>query len=210
MAYEIFDVIRRKVPLMTLFVQMLIVNIFYRECVSDDGHMIGFWIYFPTLSLACFIWEMANCVRLFSQIYQHKTLKSRIIFGFISSLISTLTFCTASYYVEAGRPFSCIYPYNQVAAPIMFYLTITILVIISLFEHYKWSVIGSLLPMTVHNTITVSPDDVESGRTQLTSGNFEDTHRLSITNPFAIPGSGNKKGFGRASQERLLQSSSVN
>lgn len=193
MTHGIFDVVRHKVPLLSLFVQMLIVNVFYRECVSDEGHMIGFWIYFPTLSLICFVWELTYAFRLFSQIYQDKTLRSRIGFALISTMTSTLIFCTTSYYVEAGRPFSCIYPYNQIAATTLFYVTISLLILLSLYEHYRWGIIGSLLPMTIHDRIH---DD-----STIRSGNFTEIPRLSVTNLF----SNNKKIHDHVSQEKLLQ-----
>lgn len=169
MSYDLFDVIRNKVPLLTFFIQMMIVNIFYRECASEE-QKIGFWIYFPILCLACLLWELGYTIRFFSHTYSHKSLKSRICFGIFSSFISVCTFCTASYYVEAGKPFSCIYPYNKTVAPILFYVTISIVILLSMYEHYKWGVIKSLLPFTVHDSQSISANNL---------GNFTEIQRVS-------------------------------
>src|SRR5438093_1173293 len=113
MSYNLLDIIKNKVPLFALFIQILIVNIFYKECVLDELHIIGFWIYFPILSLFCLLWEFVTTIKVFSVVYYYKTINSRLIFGSFSALISLSTFCCSSYYIETGKPFSCVFQYNE-------------------------------------------------------------------------------------------------
>lgn len=154
MAYEILDVIRRKVPLLTLLIQTFIVNIFYRECVNDPNYKLWVWIYFPFLCLFCVIWETIYGLRMLAKHYQHKSIRSRIILSIISAILSMSIFFTASYYVEAGRPFSCVSEYNKDIATVLFYTNIGLLLVFSAYEHYKWGVRGSLLPLYIqHNKL---------------------------------------------------------
>jgi hypothetical protein len=151
MTYEFLDIIKRKIPLLTLLIQTMIVNIFFRECISDENQIIGFWVYFPILCLFCLVWELIYVLIIFSKDYSHKSLNKRVFFGTITAIISLCTFCTTSYYIEEGRPFSCIFEYNSVVATVLFYSNIVIIIILSLYEHYVWGILEPLLPLYVQN-----------------------------------------------------------
>jgi hypothetical protein len=160
MIFELLDVIRHKIPMLSLFFQVMIVNIFYTDCskLDDDTYTIGFWIYFPLICLICLILETFSTIKRFSQLYSHKRLKSRICVGVCSILISLSTFCSTSYFIETGRPFSCVFEYNHLIAIIAFCVNIVIIVTFSIFEHYHWGIVRSLLPMYIQTNANHSPN----------------------------------------------------
>src|SRR5437660_692683 len=131
MSFEILDVIRRKVSLLTLLVQTFVVNIFFRECTGDENYKLSVWIYFPILGVLCLLWEFLYVLKIFARCYSHKPFRDRAIFGVFSALMSLCIFCTSSYYVEGGRPFSCVFDYNKIVATILFYSNIMLLLIFS-------------------------------------------------------------------------------
>ena len=138
MSCDILDVIRRKVPLLTLLIQIFIVNIFYIECIGSNDYKLGTLIYFPILCVFCLIWEIIYTLKIFARVYSHKTLRSRLIFGIFSAILCVCMFCTTSFYIESGKPFSCVFEYNHHVASILFYTNIALVLIFSVFEHYKW------------------------------------------------------------------------
>lgn len=146
--------------MLSLFFQVMTVNIFYTDCSnsSNPSYAIGFWIYFPLLCLMCLILETLSTIKRFSQLYSHKRLKSRMLIGICSILISLATFCSTSYFIETGRPFSCVFEYNHYVALITFCIDIFILVVFSMYEHYYWGVVQSLLPMYIQTNVNRSPN----------------------------------------------------
>jgi hypothetical protein len=58
---------------------------------------------------------------------------------------------STSYYIESGRPFVCVFSYDHIFAEGLFSVSIAILLIFSLIEHYKFGKIESLLPTTIIN-----------------------------------------------------------
>lgn len=143
--FEYTHVVRRKIPLLALCLQLAIANIFYRGCETYEHYETGFWIYFPTICFLCLVWEIYDAIKTYQKIYNHKSRQSTHIFGFISGFISLWTFATVSYFMANGRSFDCVYVYDNILANILFYTTIILILGFSYIEHYKWGNVGPLL-----------------------------------------------------------------
>jgi hypothetical protein len=147
---DFFPVVQRKIPLVMTSIHVIIVNIFYRNCNSDsDSDKTGFWIYYPLICCLCFLWELFFIMKYYNKICTYVASKSRIRMALVSSVVSLSMFICVSYYIEIGRPFSCLFQYNHAVAAIIFCIGIMFLVSFSVYEHYSWGVYKSILPVSV-------------------------------------------------------------
>lgn len=143
--FEYSHVVRRKVPLLTLCLQLAIANIFYRGCETYENYKLAFWIYFPTMCSLCIAWEIFDAIKTYQKIYNHKSRQSIHIFGIISGFISLWTFVSVSYFMANGKSFDCIYVYDNLMANILFYTSIFLVLSFSYIEYFKWGLVGPLL-----------------------------------------------------------------
>ena len=174
--------------MLSLFFQILIVNIFYTDCSNsnDPVYTIGFWVYFPLLCLICLILETFSTIKRFSHLYSHKPLKSRICVGVCSIFITLVTFCSTSYFIETGRPFSCVFEYNHLLASIIFCVDIIVLVTFSMYEYYCWGVVRSLLPMYIQTSTNKSPNKTFSNLLRTNGRSSVEKSNESLLDPFVI------------------------
>jgi len=123
-------ILRDKIPLFILTVQISITNIAFNECPYSN---ISFFIYFPLLCIFCLIYQGFH-----SYISYHKIqdLKKKWLLVICSSLISLISFFAVSYYVPGGKPFSCFFNYNNIISTIVFYLSFCFVYIYSYIEHH--------------------------------------------------------------------------
>ncbi len=143
--FEYTHVVRRKIPLSALCLQLAIANIFYQGCDKYEHYESGFWIYFPVMCFLCLVWEIFDAIKTYQKIYNHKSRYSTNVFGTISGFISMWTFVSISYFMANGRSFDCVYVYDNLLANILFYVSIFLVLSFSYIEYFKWGNVGPLL-----------------------------------------------------------------
>ncbi len=117
--YDFISIIKNKVPLIMLFIQFTIVDIFYNDCNKYENN-IGFWIYYPSLCILCFSFEYYRAKQLYTRIYAHKTKNSIIFISILSSFLTLWTFFTVSNFIQNGHPYDCIFQYNLILPDVYF------------------------------------------------------------------------------------------
>lgn len=147
--FAILDVMKRKIPVLILTIHTLIVNTFYKTCEVSDKAKTGFMIYYPLLCLACLVWEAVHAYRASVKLYSHKSTKNHLWFSVLAASTSLFAFVGYSYYVEGGRPFSCVFNYNDTVAIIVLAVSFLLVTSISCIEHFYWGKIKSFLPLDI-------------------------------------------------------------
>jgi len=146
--FEYSHTIRRKIPLLTLCLQLAVANIFYRGCDTEifSGYYVtGFWIYFPVMCTLCLLWEIFDAINTYQKIYNHKSKRSIRWYGVASGSVSLWTYVSVSYFMGNGRSYDCVFTYDNLTANILFYTTILLVLCFSYIEYYKWGSDGPLL-----------------------------------------------------------------
>lgn len=137
MVRKLIDIIRDKIPILTILVQIIIVHNCFHICDNkQDIQATAILIYYPILLVACAIWETAYAVRIYIKTQPDKPKALWFFMSGVSGMISTLIFFTFTYYVDDGRPLSCIIVYNKLIAGIIFYVMIGITLLFSLIEWF--------------------------------------------------------------------------
>ena len=124
-----FKILRTKIPLFILTIQLSITNIAFNECPSSD---LSFWIYYPTICIICIIYESLHAY------LEYKDIKNNIkrwLMILCSSIMSLISFFAVSYYIPSGKPFSCFFKYDSSIAAIIFYLSFGLVYLYSYIEH---------------------------------------------------------------------------
>jgi hypothetical protein len=145
------ELLRSKIPLFILTVQMSITNLAFNTCPNS---IVPFLIYFPILSILCLIYEGLHCYVKYNKI-KNKSKKWLIIV--CSTIISYISFFSVSYYIPGGKPFSCYSGYNSVTSTLIFYLSFCIVYTYSYIEH--------------HFLLNDNSDDIDNMGIELTSTN---------------------------------------
>lgn len=152
--------VQKKLPLLTMFIHMMIVNIFFQECSGSDNDndyafgtktnkMIGFLIYYPILCVSCFIWNYMVAMHHYDKEYSYITYRSRRLMSFASAVTSFTTFTCGSYYFEFGQPFKSLFSYYKSLRIFLICYAFVLITCFSIFEILIWSVRKSDLPLYV-------------------------------------------------------------
>lgn len=148
---KLLSTARKKIPLITIFVHMVVVSIFYRECIggttTNFNKKIVFLIYYALLCIICFLWELYCILEFYKNKYSFNRHKSRFNIGLLSAFISLLVFICGSYYFDTKGPFNCLFIYyNSISIFLICYGCI-MLVCFSIFERFIWGIQKSVLPI---------------------------------------------------------------
>jgi len=136
MARKLVDIIRDKIPILAILVQIIIVHNCFKICDKDDIQKMVILIYYPVLLVACAIWETAYAVRTYIKNHPEKPKPLWFFMGSVSGMISTLIFFAFTYYIEDGRPLSCLIVYDKLIADIILYVMIGIALLFSFIEWF--------------------------------------------------------------------------
>ncbi len=131
----------RKIPMVPLSINFLIAEFAFDSCPHDSKTI--FWSYFPLLCLMTIAWEAIASYAHFTTVYPRKPRNEHIIFTVLSTFMSAILFISLTYFLKNGRPISCVTPYDQTTAVVLFSMSVLISAFITYCEHFKW---GKLVP----------------------------------------------------------------
>lgn len=134
----IINSMRRKIPVLPLLLQFIIVRNVYQDDDDIKLKRTIFWCYYPLLCLICFIYELAYAYNIYTKYYDTHSFVNRLYFSMLSSFISLWAFVSTSYYVQDGKPFSLLFNYNSLVANVIFYMSFGLISLITYLEHFKW------------------------------------------------------------------------
>jgi len=130
---EILTTMIHKIPVFVLSIHLAIVSEVYDVCNNSSEQKTLFWVYYPFMCVLCFLWE-------FLYIYLHIGSKisyvghKNICYSLTNAFISLFSYISTSYYMQDGKPFSCVFDYDKNIATVFFYLSYAIIFTVSTFE----------------------------------------------------------------------------
>ena len=96
-----------------------------------------FWIYFSTISLICFVWELLYYLMNKYKCNKTKTIsKKKIVYSIMSAFVSLIAFQSTIFYMDDHNVFNCFMDYNETIANAIFFMVYGVILLLSAIEHY--------------------------------------------------------------------------
>lgn len=141
--YEFVNILRRKMPLLALLIHIIVVNIFYSRCEKTNSYEYLLWSYYTPLTVLALFWEFYHARQTYIRMYKYTSGFSVTLLAIVSTIVSVTTFVTTSYYIEQGKPFSCVLNYNRFYATIVFYSMFLVVFLFGVYEYRRWKPIST-------------------------------------------------------------------
>lgn len=126
----------RKIPHVPLAVHFAIVHFVFPQCTTNARSI--FWGYYPILCTFVLIWEGISSYAHFRTVYRGKNRGEMILFAILNSFMSVFAFISLTFFLQDGRPMSCIFAYNRDIAFVVFAMCVASIAILTYFEHFWW------------------------------------------------------------------------
>ena len=105
--------------------------------LENDVNKLIFWIYFSTISLICFVWELLYYLMNKYKCNKTKTIsKKKIVYSIMSSFVSLIAFQSTIFYMNDHNVFNCFIDYNETIANAIFFMVYGLILLLSSIEHY--------------------------------------------------------------------------
>lgn len=140
---EFFNKLKQKVPCFVLGIHYMITNNVFQACQTKtkeqlDDLKFAFWLYFPSICLLCFLFEIWHACRAYEITFKNYIQSRKLIFMIVSCFTNLWIFLVVSLYTTNGAPVTCFWSYSNNLFTVIFIMSIGMLYFICTVEEFYW------------------------------------------------------------------------